>query len=297
MPEFCPIADWSTTGITVASEAMICQNTLEVFISTDNSMYIASRKLNQVQLWVENSTVPTSVISTSLQSPYSLFVISPSEVLIDNSVFGGVELRQFNVVSASIAMNAEDYCFDLFVDISDTLYCSLVNLHRVVKKLSASVSSEKTFAAGNGSAGSGTNMFHFPQGIYVDLDENLYVADCGNDRVQVFAKDQLNGMTIVDDGIPDSCILDCPTGIAMDAGCNLFVADQTKNRIVRSGPDGCQCLIGCSEIRGALSDQLSHPAAIHFDSYGNIFVADQDNSRIQKFLFLKSSCGKCSILV
>ena len=296
-PKFCPTANWSTTGITVASEVEIGQNALEVFIGTDNSMYIATRKLNEVQLWLENSTVPTSVISTDLQSPYSLFVRSPGDVLVDNGMLGAVESRRFGVGSRIFVVQVENYCFDLFVDISDTLYCSLVNLHQVIKQLSGSMPSVTIIAAGNGSSGADANMLTFPQGIYVDLDGNLYVSDCGNNRVQVFAKDQLNGMTIIGGGILDSCWLICPNGIVMDADRSLFVADQDKHRIVRSGPDGCRCLIGCLEIEGGLPQQLAYPAAIHFDTYGNLFVADQGNSRIQKFLFLKSSCGKHSIPV
>lgn len=260
-------------------------------------MYIATRKLDQIQLWVENSTVPTSVIFTDLQAPYSLFATSPGNVLVDNTAFGGVESRRFGMGSGTITMYVGDNCFDLFVDISDTLYCSLVDLHHVVKKLAGSGASENIVAAGNGSSGTAANMLTYPQGIYVDLDENLYVADCGNNRVQVFAKDQSNGMTIIGDGIPDSCSLSCPNGIAMDADRSLFVADQGNYRIVRSGPDGCRCLIGCSAITGESPHQLSYPAAIHFDTHGNLFVADQGNSRIEKFLFLQSSCGKYSIHV
>ena len=258
-------------------------------------MYVAARKLNQVQLWTESSSEPTIVISKSLTSPYSLFVVRPGDIYVDNGKNGWVEMRHFATSVETVVLNVEDYCFDLFVDQSDTLYCSLVNLHQVVKKLSGRMADGTIIAAGNRVQGSTANTLSYPEGLFVDLDENLYVADCGNDRVQRFAKGQLIGMTVVSGAISGSCSLSCPNGIVLDADSYLFISDQNKNRIVRSGPDGCRCLIGCSEVQGAVPHQLSYPAAIHFDSYGNLFVADQGNSRIQKFLFLESSCSKCSI--
>jgi hypothetical protein len=57
-----------------------------------------------------------------------------------------------------------------------------------------------------------------------------------------------------------------------------------NNRIVRSGPNGSRCLVGCSHASGSTSDKLDLPYSSSSDSYGNMFVTDYDNNRIQKFI-------------
>ncbi|CAF1510315.1 unnamed protein product, partial [Adineta steineri] len=65
-------------------------------------------------------------------------------------------------------MNVNESCFGLFIDVNNNLYCSLKNLHQVVKLSLNNGTTIPTIAAGNGSAGSLSNMLNSPQGIYVD---------------------------------------------------------------------------------------------------------------------------------
>jgi hypothetical protein len=69
----------------------------------------------------------------------------------------------------------------------------------------------------------------------IDLD--LYVADCGNDRFQLFREGQINGMTLVGNGSNGTTIaLDCPTGVMLDVDGYLFIFDQgSLGFSVRSG--------------------------------------------------------------
>ncbi len=57
-----------------------------------------------------------------------------------------------------------------------------------------------------------------------------------------------------------------------------------NNRIVRSGPNGSRCLVGCSHSPGSTSDKLDLPYSSSFNSYDNMFVTDYDNNQIQKFI-------------
>jgi hypothetical protein len=63
---------------------------------------------------------------------------------------------------------------------------------------------------------------------------NVYVADRGNHRIQLFLTDQLVGTTIA--GItglhgPNSTMLDTPFSVALDSQLNLYVADTNNQRI------------------------------------------------------------------
>ena len=149
-----------------------------------------------------------------------------------------------------------------------------------------------TLVAGNGSSGTALNQLSGPRGVLVDLDLNLYVADCYNNRVVRFARDQLNGTVVAGSGAPDTIDLQCPSALVLDADGFLFISDLSNNRIVGSGPRGFRCLVGCSGVSGSAADRLSTPYALSFDSHGNLFVADRDNSRIQQFVLVRNSCSE-----
>jgi streptogramin lyase len=64
----------------------------------------------------------------------------------------------------------------------------------------------------------------------------------------------------------------CPTGLAVDGGENLFVADAVANHIIRV--DG-----RTAGVTVAAGD-LSAPGDISFDSIGNLFIAEQGRERL-----------------
>ena len=75
-------------------------------------------------------------------------------------------------------INVTSTCYAIFVDIYESIYCSMYDKHRVEKKWS------------NGTtaiiAGSELNSLNHPWGIFVDISLDLYVADFGNNRIQLF---------------------------------------------------------------------------------------------------------------
>jgi hypothetical protein len=184
-------------------------------------------------------------------------------------------------------------CIDVFVDINDTLYCSMFDLHQVVTKSLNSDSNAFSIVAGTGFAGPTSNMLNHPYGIFVDINFDLYVADRDNHRIQLFQLEQSNRTTVAGSGSSPATIpLNGPTGIVLDADKYLFIVDSNNHRIVRSGPTGTQCLVGCPGVKGSASNQLDGPLSLSFDSYGNMFVTDWYNDRIQKFLLTTNLCSK-----
>ena len=126
---------------------------------------------------------------------------------------------------------------------------------------------------------------------------DLYVADCGNDRVQLFQLGQSDGSTVAGRSAMTFAIsLNCPTGITFDNQKYLFIVDSNNHRIVRSGPNGVRCIVGCRRS-DSQSNQLSFPSSLSFDRSGDIFVMDLKNNRLQKFQYLKNSCGKLQIVL
>jgi tripartite motif-containing protein 71 len=271
---------------------MIGLNPYGIFINTNNTVYAASRASNQVLVWSDGSNTPIRNISGGLNTSFSLFVTNDGDVYVDNGAFNHrVDKWTSNATSGVVVMNVIDRCWSLFIDITNTLYCSNDQEHKVVKKSLNNSLDNVTVAAGNGTNGLASNMLHWPDGIFVDMNLTLYVADSGNHRIQIFKPGQLNGTTVAGNGTNGTISLNGPTGITLDADGYLFIADQYNNRIIGSGPNGFRCIVGCSG-GGNASYQLSLPQQISFDSYGNMFISDKGNSRIQKFVFDTNSCGK-----
>jgi len=82
--------------------------------------------------------------------------------------------------------------------------------------------------AGNGTYGSDSYTFGYPQSIFVGSDDSLYVADCDNHRVQKFLQNSLNGTTVAGTtGVwgSNASLLSCPRAVYVNIQNKLYVAD------------------------------------------------------------------------
>ncbi|CAF4107638.1 unnamed protein product, partial [Adineta steineri] len=293
-PRFCSTATWNSNGITFANRSIIGQDPRAIFVSRTNTIYVANQENNTIVIWQEESVNPTKIIFGDFTKPSSLFVSSNGDIYIDDGNQNGRVQKWILETSTFVtAMNVSSECDGLFVDIDDTLYCSMSRHNRVVKRsLNDSVVTLNRAAAGIGSSGAALNQLSGPRGIFVDVNLDLYVADCGNDRVQLFQSRELNGTTVAGSkSLNPTIALDCPSGIILDAKKYLFIVDSNNHRIVSSGFNGFRCLVGCYGM-GSQSNQLNKPSGFSFDHSGNMLATDYFNHRIQKFKYLKRYCVK-----
>jgi hypothetical protein len=297
-PKFCSNASWNPYATTFANISTVGSNPNAIFVNTDNTVYVGNRANDQIVVWSNESSTPTRIISGNLVNPYSLFVTTSGDIYVDSaSLTGQIDKWTLNSTSGIPTMYTCSKCYSVFVDINNILYCSMAGLDQVVTKSLNSVSNTLAIVAGTGTCGSTSNMLCGPYGIFVDINFDLYVADCYNNRIQLFQSGQLSGKTIAGNASSSTTItLYFPIGIVLDGNNYLFIADSGNNRIVGSGPNGFQCLVGCSRSPGSASDQLNFPRTLSFDSYGNMFVTDQVNGRIQKFDLITNLCGKLDIM-
>ena len=149
-----------------------------------------------------------------------------------------------------------------------------------------------TLVAGTGVNGSLPNMLTNPNGIFVNPTLDLYVADSGNDRVQMFSHGDSNATTVVGNGASGTISLNHPQAVVLDALDVLFIADTMNHRVVASGSGGFRCIIGCGGTSGSAPNELNIPVSMSFDRDGNLFVVDQGNARIQQFGMNVVACGK-----
>ncbi|CAF1317185.1 unnamed protein product [Adineta steineri] len=247
----------------------------DIFINTNNTIYVTSQAVNSVLVWHEGNTIPIKNISGNISSPIGLFVTTAGEIYVDsdNSI-GRINKWTLNSTVGISIMYTCTKCYDIFIDMNNNLYCSMKNSHQIVIKSLDVISNALTIVAGTGNAGSTSSMLSSPYGIYVNTNFDLYVADYFNNRIQLFQSGQLNAITVAGAGSLNTTIaLNGPTGIVLDADNYLYIVDCNNNRIVGSGPNGFRCLVGCSGLSGSAANQLTTPKILSFDSYGETITS------------------------
>jgi hypothetical protein len=284
---------WNRNGITFANQTTLGSNPFAIFLNKKDSVYTINREKKQILVWHDNNTDPTLYITTNFSDSSSLFVTLNGDIYIDNDEKNSrVEKWITSSNESSPALFVYSSCKGLFVDRNDNLYCSMPDHHQVVKRSLHDSIMGLVVVAGTGFPGSVTNRLNRPHGIFVDDNFDLYVADCGNDRVQLFQSGQSDGITIASSkSLTPTISLSCPTGIIFDGKKYFFIVDSDNHRILRLGSNGMRCVAGCYGS-GSQSTQLFSPSTLSFDRSGNMFVVDSGNHRIQKFEYSQNSCGK-----
>ncbi|CAF1594176.1 unnamed protein product, partial [Adineta steineri] len=272
-PKFSTTPTWNFNGITVANQSIVGRIPRAIFVDTNNTIYVANQEQDTIIVWHEESINPTKIIYGNFTHSSSLFVTSNGDIYIDDGMEHDRVQKWIAETNIFVTvMNVSSQCDGLFVDVNDALYCSMSSRHQIVRRLlNDSVMTSNRVAAGTNTRGAASNELNRPVGIFVDINLDLYVADCGNDRVQLFQPEELNGITVAGStSLNPTITLRCPSGIVLNAEKYLFIADIGNDRIVGSDLNGFRCLVGCDGM-GSHSNQMSYPFSLSFDRSGNMF--------------------------
>lgn len=293
-PNFCPSTTWYSDGITFANSTLLNGRPFGIFIDRNNNVYLSNQLSGYILVWYNTNYAPTYTLSSNGMQVMGLFVTTSGDIYAGD--FNDNEIRKWSTKrnNSELVMTFSSPCLFLFIDINNTIYCSMSNINQVAKKWLNNTDSTYYVIAGNdnGAPGSSNSTLYFPCQTYVDTNFNLYVADSGNNRIQKFMYGSQRATTVAGRGAPGTILLYVPYGITFDANGYIFITDSNNNRIVGSGPFGFRCLIGCARIGDLASDHLYHPRSLSFDSFGNIYVMDRDNNRTQIFMLASNSCSK-----
>ena len=132
-----------------------------------------------------------------------------------------------------------------------------------------------------------------PFGIAVAADGTVYVADAGeSNRIHKIAPNGsvttlAGGSEGFADGAGTQASFNTPSGLAIDADGNLYVADTANNRIRKVSPEGVVSTIAGDGTAGyadgpAAQSQFNGPIGVALDEQRNVYVADTYNDRIRK---------------
>jgi len=179
-------------------------------------------------------------------------------------------------------------------------------LNNRIRKVDA-VTGIITTIAGNGEPGSATKVgdgglavqanLNQPQGVTVDANGNLYIADTANQRIR--RVDAITGLitTVAGDGQPSAngdgkgtytgdggpaaqAGLSLPYAVAFDSSGNMYIPDSANNVIRMVNSAGT-----ISTVQMPGGHTLNTPSGVAVDAAGNLYIADTQNSCIRKLDF------------
>ena len=140
----------------------------------------------------------------------------------------------------------------------------------------------------------------FPSALALDGTGNLYIADTSNYRIRKVAASTGVITTVAGDGtqgdsgdggLATNAQLGRPSGIAVDAAGNIYVADPYSNTVRKvTASTGIISLVaggaGASYPAGdggpASAASLNQPGGIALDGAGNLYILDQNNAVVRK---------------
>ncbi|MGE5096806.1 MAG: hypothetical protein ACM3SO_16840 [Betaproteobacteria bacterium] len=135
--------------------------------------------------------------------------------------------------------------------------------------------------------------FSYPQGIALDFEGYVYVADTGNRVIRKIGPQRMVGTLAgwpgdgrLLDGMGSAARFGASRGIATDAQGNLYVADTTNHVIRLITPAGMVSTLAGTGVKGnadgpASSATFSSPSAVAVDKLGNVYVGDTGNTAIR----------------
>jgi hypothetical protein len=189
------------------------------------------------------------------------------------------------------------------MDASNNLYIT-DNCNFRIRKVNLSTG-VITNVAGNGSnafSGDGGQAtaasLSYPRDVVLDYSGNLYVVDCNNNRIRkcVLSTGIITTIagtgaagTTGDGGPATAATITLPPRAVFDGGSNLYIADQTNNKIrqinLATGIISQVVATGSATYSGdggpATASSIWAPCGIAFDKRGYLHIADGNNHRVR----------------
>ncbi|CAF0736477.1 unnamed protein product [Adineta steineri] len=249
--------------------------TCQLFRSNASTIYIEFYSnstfifLNQSSITILN--VQEYQPSTSSLTPTTTSSTSTSATtLVNPCISGGY---RWNTTGTTILNSTQiTHAAHLFFDSNDTLYVVDEYANSVIWKLPKNAVNPILVAGQALSRGPNFSQLNLPQAVYLDSEQNLYVTDYYNYRVQKYINGSNIGMTII--GINGtagtaSSMLGGPRHLCFDSTeTYMYIADSDNNRIMRfqsnstSGTNGH--IVAGGNGAGNGTTQLNYPWGIHY---------------------------------
>jgi DNA-binding beta-propeller fold protein YncE len=178
----------------------------------------------------------------------------------------------------------------LAVDATGSVYVADYGNNRIRKISSTGViTTVAGSTAGNADGTGAAAKFNGPRALVLDASgTNLYVADANNNTIRkvVLATGSVttlagSGQPAFADGNGTAAAFNHPSGIAIDATGNLYVADAANNLLRKVTPAGVVTSVAGSGYVNLITP-FNSPTGVAVDAAGTVYVANTQGNLIQK---------------
>lgn len=184
--------------------------------------------------------------------------------------------------------------YGVAIDHHGTIYISDAGENNLIRKITADgiVTTYAGKAEGYVDGTAAEAEFNTPSGLAIDADDNVYVADTGNNVIRKISKAGLvttlagNGHAGYQDGTAQQAQFNGPTGVAVDHAGNVYVADTYNDRIRMISAAGVVTTLAGTGVPGYLDGQRTDarfdtPCAVAVNAKGDVIVADTKNNALR----------------
>jgi len=261
-------------GLAIAAEL---NNPTGVAVDAAGNVYVADQANNKVRKIAVATGVITTIAgngtagysgdgaaaaSAELSSPYSVALDAGDNVYIADA--GNNRIREINVSTGNISSVAGSTAVGGF--------------------------------GGDGGLATVATLNH-PMGVALDASGNIYIADTYNGRIREvnigsgkISTVAGNGTTAFVAGLATATGLNLPTGVALDASSNIYIADANNNLVemvtISSGDIAAVAGTGTAGYNGdcitPTTSEVNNATGVAVDASGNIYIADSGNQRIRE---------------
>jgi len=258
----------------------------------------------------------STAITADIANPYSTVVDASGNVYIADRVNNRIrKVNTAGIISTYAGNGVAGFSGDgglatnanlqnpqgIAIDAAGNLYIADKSNHRIRKVNTSGIISTIAGTGTGGFSGDGglatSANLQNPFSVAVDASGNVYIADASNSRIR-----KVNTTGIIstyagngsfgfsgDGAAAIAAQLDAPTGVAIDGSNNLYIADQSNNRIRKVNVAGDISTFAGTGVSGfsgdggtATSAKLFNPIGVAVDASSNVYIADLDNNRIRK---------------
>ncbi|CAF4520227.1 unnamed protein product, partial [Rotaria sp. Silwood2] len=241
-------------------------------------IYILDTGNSRVQKWLPGADFGTTVILTSMSTPYGLMFDLRGNIVITDS---------FNYRIISFAMICPN---------ATTTTVSPPTTPQTSLCPTAQWNQTLTVVAGiTSSAGTTGILLYNPYNIYFDGYQNLYVADTTNHRIQYYPRGTSIGTTVA--GSPGTygstyAQLYNPYAIYVDSNRAMYILDTSNYRVLRwQFGDSLGYVVAGGNGNGGAYTQIGASYAMFVDSQSNVYVSESGNHRVTLWLSTNATAG------
>jgi sugar lactone lactonase YvrE len=300
--------NWNTNGITVAGGNGAGSNTNQlnfpysVIVDENNNLYITDTQNHRIQKWSSGATEGVTVAGgngagtndNQLNTPTCVWIDDNQNIYVMDSFNNRIQKWDVGA-SAGITVaggNGEGAALNQFNKPggfyfrNNAFYIVDAGNNRIIKWILGETSGTKVAAGTYGSAADQLANPTVNGTIYVDANENIYVTDYINNRVQKFEVGNANAITVAggNGSGTDPNQLKAPNGIFMLPNGRMIISEYTGRRInmwVEGETQGT--IVAGGNGNGSAANQFRSPRGNYISANGDLYVTDMANHRIQKF--------------